>query len=156
VAAVAFHPRPAAAQHKGDPDYGLVRELVARLDGAGVPVIVSGGLTSADKVRRAYVESGADAVMIARGSLGNPWIFERLTGRRDAPPAHDEVVGELRWVIDRAGEHLGERAAHYLRKFYPWYLERLGLPRRAKEPFQRTDSLDEARALVDELVPVAA
>jgi nifR3 family TIM-barrel protein len=156
VAAIAFHPRPAAVQHKGDPDYGLVRELVARLDGAGVPVIVSGGLTSVEAVRRAYLESGADAVMIARGSLGNPWIFGRLTGRRATAPAPDEVVAELRWVIDRAGEHLGGRAPHYLRKFYPWYLERLRLPRRANEPFQRTETLDEARALVERLAPVAA
>jgi tRNA-dihydrouridine synthase B len=156
VAAIAFHPRPAVVQHKGDPDYGLVRELVARLDGAGVPVIVSGGLTSVGAVRRAYRESGADAVMIARGSLGNPWIFGRLTGQRATVPAPDEVAAELRWVIDRAGEHLGVRAPHYLRKFYPWYLERLRLPRRANEPFQRTKTLDEARALVERLSPVAA
>ena len=151
VSAIAFHPRPAAVQHKGDPEYGLVRELVRRLGGSGVPVIVSGGLTTAERARRAYVESGADAVMIARGSLGNPWIFEELVGRRSAGPARDEIVRELLWVIDRAGQHLGDRAAPYLRKFYPWYLQRLGRPRREKEPFQRTRSLDEARALVDGL-----
>ena len=49
-------------------------------------MIVSGGLRTADAARRAYEESGADAVMIARGSLGNPWIFEQLTGARSAPP----------------------------------------------------------------------
>ena len=65
--------------------------------------------------------------MIARGSLGNPWIFEELTGARDEPPAASEIVAELRWVLDRAAEHWGpERAARNLRKFYPWYLERLG------------------------------
>ena len=47
-----------------------------------MPVIVSGGLSDAESARRAYEESGADAVMIARGSLGNPWVFEELTGRR--------------------------------------------------------------------------
>ena len=151
VAAIAFHPRPAATQHKGTPDYAIARELVDRLNGAGVPVVVSGGLSTADGARRAYLESGADAVMIARGSLGNPWIFEELLGRRIAAPTRDEVIAELRWVIDRAEEHLGERAAPYLRKFYPWYLERLGLPRRANEPFQRTTTLSEARALVDAL-----
>ena len=37
-------------------------------------------------------------------------------------------MDELRWVIDRAEEHLGtERAGRYLRKFYPWYAERLDL-----------------------------
>ncbi|MGH2991592.1 MAG: tRNA dihydrouridine synthase [Solirubrobacterales bacterium] len=151
VAAIAFHPRPAAVQHKGAPDHALTRELAERLDGEGVPVIVSGALTTAQGARRAYLESGADAVMIARGSLGNPWIFEELLGRRIGPPSAGEVVAELRWVIDRAEEHLGERAAPYLRKFYPWYLERLGMSRRANAPFQRTTTLTDARALVDEL-----
>ena len=71
VAAIAFHPRSANVQHKGTPDYPLVREVVSRLD---VPVIVSGGLDSAEGARRAYELSGADAVMVARGSFGNPWI----------------------------------------------------------------------------------
>jgi nifR3 family TIM-barrel protein len=145
VAAVAFHPRPASEQHSGAPDYGLVRELVERVD---VPVIVSGGLRTAQCARAAYRESSAAAVMIARGSLGNPWIFERLTGRRSGDPAPEDIVSELLWVIDRAEEHLGTgRAAAYLRKFYPWYLERLRAPRRANQPFQRTRSLDEARRL---------
>ena len=73
-------------------------------------MIVSGGLKSAEAARRAYEESGADAVMIARGSLGNPWVFEELTGRRTAPPRREEVAAELLWVIDRAEEHLGSRA----------------------------------------------
>jgi nifR3 family TIM-barrel protein len=155
AAAVAFHPRPASTRHKGSPDYALVRELVRRLDGTGVPVILSGGLRSTQSARQAYADSGADAVMIARGSLGNPWIFEHLTGRRAARPAAAEVVSELLWVIDRAGEHLGARAATYLRKFYPWYLQRLGMPRQANEPFQRTATLDEARLLARSL-PAAA
>ena len=104
VAAIGFHPRAAATQHKGTPDYALTRELVEAID---APVIVSGGLESAEAARRAYEESGAAAVMIARGALGNPWIFEQLTGRRAAPPSRDELLAELLWVIDRAEEHMG-------------------------------------------------
>jgi nifR3 family TIM-barrel protein len=149
VAAVAFHPRPANHRHNGDPDYALVRELVERVD---VPVIVSGGLDSAEAAHCAYRESGAAAVMLARGALGNPWLFGELTGRRRRAPSTGEIVAELLWVIDRAEEHLGApRAARYLRKFYPWYLERLVAPRAVADALQRTDELPAARAIVARL-----
>jgi nifR3 family TIM-barrel protein len=146
AAAIAFHPRAATAGHKGEPDYGLTRELAGRLE---VPVIVSGGLKSAEAARRAYRESGADAVMIARGALGNPWVFEELTGRRAEPPRREEVAAELLWTIDRAEEHLGaERASRYLRKFYPWYVDSLELDREVAQELQQSADLDRARALV--------
>jgi nifR3 family TIM-barrel protein len=146
VAAIAFHPRAATKGHKGEPDYALTRELAERVE---VPVIVSGGLASAGAARRAYEESGADAVMIARGSFGNPWVFEELTSRRAAPPRREEVVAEWLWVLDRAEEHLGdERAARYLRKFHPWYVERLEAPPEVADELQRSADLARARELI--------
>ena len=132
VAGIAFHPRHASQQHSGAPDYALARELVESLD---VPVILSGGLSSDANALRAFEESGAAAVMLARGSLGDPWRFGRLLGTFTGEPSPQEVAEELGWVIDCAEEHLGvERAGRYLRKFYPWYAERLGLTRREREP----------------------
>jgi tRNA-dihydrouridine synthase B len=149
VAAIGFHPRAATVGHKGSPDYALTRELVERIE---VPVIVSGGLKSAEAARRAYADSGADAVMIARGSLGNPWIFEELTGRRQVPPEREEVAAELLWLLDRAEEHLGtERAGRYLRKFYPWYFEPLGLSSEQADELQRHADLPMARRLIADL-----
>jgi len=149
VAAIAFHPRAATKGHKGEPDYALTRELVERVE---VPVIVSGGLSSAAAARRAHEESGADAVMIARGSFGNPWLFEELTGRRREPPGRAEVAAELLWVVDRAEEHLGaERAERYLRKFYPWYTERLEAPAEVAEELQRSADIGRARELIADL-----
>jgi len=146
VAAIAFHPRSAQVQHKGAPDYDLVRRLVERTP---APVIVSGGLDSAAAARAAYELSGAAAVMIARGSFGNPWIFEELTGSRVVPPAHDEIGEELLWVVARAEEHLGQvRASHYLRKFYPWYVGRLGVDRAEAAAFQGLTDLGEAREMI--------
>jgi tRNA-dihydrouridine synthase B len=151
VAAIAFHPRAATAGHKGSPDYALTRELVEQVD---VPVIVSGGLKSAEAARLAYDEAGADAVMIARGALGNPWVFEELTGRRTNPPSREEIVAELLWTIDQAEEHFGaERAARYLRKFYPWYLESLEAPAAVADELQRSADLPRARALLSGKAP---
>lgn len=144
VAGLSLHPRSAVQGHKGLPDYALVRELVEELP---VPVIVSGGLKDAESARRAWEQTGAAAVMLARGSLGNPWLFEELVGRRTAPPTREEVLSELDWVIDRAVEHLGDaRAARYLRKFYPWYLERLGAGPGLRDVLQRAETTVQARA----------
>ncbi len=150
VAAIGFHPRSAAVHHKGTPDYELAARLVQTLP---APVILTGGLDDPEGVREAFEETGAAAVMLARGALGNPWLFEQLLGRREADPRPDEVRAELGWTIDRAVEHLGEpRAARYLRKFYPWYLPRLGLDRAEthalQEALQRAESVAEARRLL--------
>ncbi len=157
VAALSIHPRHASQRHSGSPDYALFAELVQELP---VPVLLSGGLWSAQGARRAFEQTGAAAVLIARGGLGNPWIFEELTGAREAgsEPTQTEIVDELNWVIDQAIEHIGpERAGRYLRKFYPWYVERLGGTRAQQKArqsaLQQAPDLDAARAL---LAPVPA
>ncbi|QEC50117.1 dihydrouridine synthase [Baekduia soli] len=146
VAAITFHPRSAKVHHKGVPDYDLAAELVASLP---APVILTGGLQTARQVHDAYEHTGAAAVMLARGSLGNPWLFEEVLGRRTEGPSPEEVVAEWTWVMDRAVEHLGpDRAERYLRKFHAWYVERLGGGRALKEALQQTATVEAARALV--------
>ncbi len=151
VAAIAFHPRSAAVRHKGTPDYELAARLAESLP---APVILTGGLNDAEQVRAAYSASGVSAVMLARGSLGNPWLFARLLAGREHEPTPEEVLGELRWTIDRAVEHLGEpRATRYLRKFYPWYVARLGLDpgaaRQLGELLQSAETLASAWELLE-------
>ena len=152
VAAIAFHPRSASVQHRGVPDYELARRLVRSLR---APVILTGGLSDAQAVRDAFSRTGAAAVMLARGSLGNPWLFSELLHGREEPPTAAEVLSELDWTIDRAVEHLGlPRATRYLRKFYPWYLARLDLePSRARRigaSLQSVATLAEARSALAE------
>jgi nifR3 family TIM-barrel protein len=149
VSAIAFHPRHAQQQHKGTPDYALAAEVVEKLD---IPVVISGGLSDEEHALKAFEETGAAAVMLARGSLGNPWRFERLLGLRDDEPTRDEVADELRWVIARAEEHLGvERAGRYLRKFYPWYGETMGLTKAENHELCTAPTTAHARSALDRL-----
>jgi tRNA-dihydrouridine synthase len=149
VAGLTFHPRSAAVRHAGTPDYDLAAELVALLP---VPVIVSGGLHDAAHVRWVFEYTGAEAVMLARGALGNPWLFEEVLGVRDGEPDRDEVLAEWCWVLERAAEHLGpDRAARYLRKFHPWYVERLGESKAIQDALQRAGTLGEQRAVIEGL-----
>jgi tRNA-dihydrouridine synthase B len=150
VAAIAFHPRTAAVHHKGVPDYELAARLVESLP---APVILTGGLSDAEHVHEAFDRTGAAAVMLARGALGNPWLFAELVAGREPGPSRAEVQAELDWTIDRAVEHLGEvRATRYLRKFYPWYVVRLELlahdAKRLQASLQAAESLEEVRELL--------
>jgi tRNA-dihydrouridine synthase len=146
VAGIAFHPRHASQQHRGRPDYALARELVEAIE---VPVIVSGGLSDEPSAERAFEESGAEAIMLARGSFGNPWRFERLLGLRDGEPTRGEIAAELLWVVERAEEHLGvERAGRYLRKFYPWYADTMDLSKRERNPLVTAPTTDDARRAI--------
>jgi tRNA-dihydrouridine synthase B len=146
VAGITFHPRTVKVRHKGTPDYDLAAGLVQELP---VPVIVTGGMDGPDHVRWVFEHTGCEAVMLARGSLGNPWLFAQVLGLRDGGPADEEIVEEWEWVVDRAEEHLGaERAARYLRKFHPWYAARLGATHSAQDALQRAESLSEQRAII--------
>ncbi len=154
VAGLAIHPRHASQRHKGRPDYALVRQLVEALR---IPVMVSGGLHTPEAVRTAFEQSGADAVLLARGSLGNPWLFQQVLGTREEEPSRAEVLAEVDWVIERAVEHLGaERANRYLRKFYPWYVERLGGAKALQAALQTAPSVEVARELLHEVGALTA
>jgi nifR3 family TIM-barrel protein len=149
VAGISFHPRHAAQQHKGAPDYELAGELVAVLP---APVLLTGGLSTAARARAAYEQTGAAAVLLARGSLGNPWIFEELLGIGDGRPSVEEIASELTFIIEGAEEHFGvERAGRWLRKAYPWYGERLGLPKALNRELCDSKTTAEARAFLAKL-----
>ncbi|MGI9081364.1 MAG: tRNA dihydrouridine synthase [Thermoleophilaceae bacterium] len=154
VAGISFHPRHASQQHRGKPDYALAARLVEALE---VPVVVSGGLLSDERALEAFTQSGAEAVMLARGSLGNPWRFERLLGLREGEPDAREVVEELGWIIACCEEHLGsERAGRYLRKFYPWYADRLRLPKPLQQQLVGASTTADARRVLRELQGLAS
>jgi len=146
VAGITFHPRTIKVRHKGTPDYDLAASLV---DSLPVPVIVTGGMNDPDHVRWVFEQTGCEAVMLARGSLGNPWLFEQVLGLREEGPSVHEVLEEWGWVLDRAEEHLGpERAARYLRKFHPWYAERLHAPHAVMDALQRAPTLGDQRLVI--------
>jgi tRNA-dihydrouridine synthase B len=146
VAGLCLHPRHASQRHAGRPDHESARELI---ESVPVPVIISGGLRTPEQVQDAFDRTGADAVALARGSLGNPWLFAQLLGGHHGEPTREEILAELDWVMDSAVEHLGEeRAGRYLRKFYPWYVERLRGDKQLQDELQRAESLQAARSVI--------
>ena len=67
------------------------------------------------------------------------------------------MLDELEWVIECAEEHLGrERAGRYLRKFYPWYADTLGLTKRERQALVTAPTTEHARTALRSLERVPA
>lgn len=86
VSAITIHPRTRAQGYEGHSDWGimkglveLVREWESREPGRRVPVFGSGDLFKPEDAKAMLEETGADAVMFARGAMGNPFIFRDAT-----------------------------------------------------------------------------
>ncbi|MCQ2591654.1 MAG: tRNA dihydrouridine synthase DusB [Treponema sp.] len=78
VSAITIHPRTRAQGYEGHSDWGIMRQLVELVNGR-VPVFGSGDLFKPEDAKKMLEETGADAVMFARGAMGNPFIFKDTT-----------------------------------------------------------------------------
>ena len=151
--AIAFHPRSAQVHHKGTPDYELAARLVEELP---VPVILSGGLHDREATERAYEQTGAAAVMLARGSLGNPWLFAELLGERDgaAVARGDRRRAALGHATARSSTSARSAPAATCASSTPGTSSAWAPRRLMHERFQRAATLGRgARALVAALEP---
>ncbi len=126
--AVTLHPRSRAQMFEGRADWSRIAELKRALD---IPVIGSGDLFNADDVAAMLKETGCDAVMVARGAMGNPWIFRDalalLAGGEASAPGARERLAVCRRHLALFSELEGERIALMeMRKHLSWYAK--GLP----------------------------
>jgi nifR3 family TIM-barrel protein len=78
ASAITIHPRTKAQGYEGHSDWSIMRQLVEMVNGK-VPVFGSGDLFKPEDARKMLEETGVDAVMFARGAMGNPFIFRDTT-----------------------------------------------------------------------------
>ena len=75
VKAITLHPRTTSQKFTGKANWNLIKELKESIS---IPVIGNGDINSVDDYKKMIDTTGCDAVMIARGALGNPWIFKEI------------------------------------------------------------------------------
>ena len=115
-------------------------------------------MQGAEHIRAVFESTGCAAVMLARGALGNPWLFAQVLGTRER---RADARGDPRRVAAGCSTAPSstsgpDRAARYLRKFHPWYVERLGEGKALQAALQQADTIDEQRAVIGGLQPLLA
>jgi tRNA-dihydrouridine synthase B len=152
--AVFIHGRTKTQGYSGAVDYGIIRDAKEALR---IPVIASGDNITLSSVRRMLEETGCDGVAIARGSLGNPWLFREMIcflegGGPFKRPDAREIVRVIKEHLDLVVLHYGERkGVSSFRKFIIWYTR--GLP--GSKPFRdrafRAEKREDLLGVVEEI-----
>jgi tRNA-dihydrouridine synthase B len=119
-----IHGRTRMQGYKGRVDYTIIREVKNTLD---IPVIASGDAFSPHLIKKMFDETGCDGVAIARGALGNPWLFRETiefleNGTIPRRPGLDEVADTMIRHLNLCTGFYGETVgAQIFRKFFAWY-----------------------------------
>ncbi len=154
VQLITIHGRTRMQFYEGRADWDAIRSV---RDVISVPLIANGDVETAEDAQEILRRSGADAVMIGRGSQGRPWHAGVLAGARE--PAREEIaaiaVEHYRMMLEFYGETVAVRHA---RKHLGWYLERFApdLPGEQKAAIMTSRDPDDVIARFGDAIAAAA
>jgi len=145
-----IHARTRTQFYRGAADWAVV---AAVKDAVSIPVIGSGDVFSARDAERMLEQTGVDAVMVARGAQGNPWIFRECralldTGVEIPPPTAEERIAVAREHAAALVAFAGARAFGRMRKHVAWYLHGLPNAAAARERAYGASSYEELDAVL--------
>lgn len=124
VDAVTVHPRTRSQRFTGRAPWTIIQDVVQAV---GIPVTGNGDVRSMAEARRLVAESGCAGVMIGRGALGRPWIFDESFDARSPEEQRDYKARVIARHVALIREHFGEKyALVQMKKHLAWYMEGLG------------------------------
>jgi tRNA-dihydrouridine synthase B len=155
IKALFIHGRTRDQGYSPGVDYAAIRQVKRAL---AIPVIASGDIFSGELAKKMFDETGCDGLLVARGALGNPWIFRDMEaylkkGEHLKPPARKEIAAVMK-------EHLGECVHFYgekygvviFRKFFGWYTKGMRRVRPLREKVCAARTHSQMTALFEEFV----
>lgn len=153
IAGLFIHGRTRSQAYGGLVDYQVIREVKEAVD---IPVIGSGDVFSPVMVKKMFDETGCDGVAIARGALGNPWIFRETdefldTGMLLSRPDRHEVAETMAAHLRSIAEYYSPMMAPVLfRKLFVWYTKGFRNVKPLKDRAFRAKTEDEMLELITE------
>ena len=149
VAALTVHGRVQERMYSGPVD---VRGIAVVREALSIPVIANGGISGYESAEWLRRETGCGRIMVARGAIGNPWLFRELFGEPDFSPSHEElceVMGEqVLGMFELYGDGRGMRNA---RKIILAYLVGRGYPRALRDRVRHLNTSEDFRLFHGEL-----
>ena len=152
ASAVTVHGRTRKQMYEGNADWDIIRKVKQSVN---IPVIGNGDVFSPEDAKRMLDETGCDGVLVARGAMGNPWIFKRIihylsTGEMLPEPSPkgriDMAIRHTNMMVEYKGENIGVKE---MRKHIAWYIKGLKNATSVKNMINTINSKEE---LIDVLL----
>jgi len=147
VKALTVHARTRCQKYKGDARWEWLKKL-KNTPGLEIPIIGNGDVTSPELAKKMFEETGVDGVMIGRGAIGNPWIFEQSrhyleTGELLPEPTLEEKLNvcaeQLRLSVAHQGEKYG---VIIMKKHYGQYLKGIYNGKKLRMELMKHDTMN--------------
>jgi tRNA-dihydrouridine synthase B len=149
---IIVHGRTKAQGYSGDADWDMIRQLKEHVS---IPILANGDMFTAKLAMQAIEQTSCDGILIARGALGNPWIFsqleELLAGKSPTPVTIEERVRIVKYHLELHLEHYGEKAVTTFRKHLTWYLKGLDGAKKYKERLHTAATQQDIEMILDEM-----
>lgn len=153
IHALFIHGRTKAQGYGGSVDYEIIKKVKDTLT---IPVIASGDNLNIPQIKTMFEKTGCDGVIIARGSFGNPWIFQDMirfckNGSIGETPSVGARVKVMKEHMDLLMLHYGEkRGLSVFRKFVIWYTRGVEKTRVLRDRAFRAEGVEEMYKIIDE------
>ncbi len=145
ISALAIHGRTREQFYSGTADWDIIRQIKETIN---IPVIGNGDVFEVQDAKRLLETTNCDAILIGRGSQGNPWIFKRVdhyirTGEILPEPTLEEKVNTAKKHMSLAIEEHGEYiAVREMRKHLGWYLKGLKGSARVRDEINKIENYE--------------
>jgi len=147
IKAIFIHGRTKAQGYGGEIDYKAIARIKKKLK---VPVIASGNILNAELAKKMLDETGCDAVTVARGALGNPWIFREIkeyikNGKLLERPGVEDIIKTMKSHLKLSCDFYGKkRGLSHFKKFFIWYTRSFKGVKPLRDEITRLNTLEGA------------
>jgi len=153
IAAITIHGRTRDEFYSGKADWDIIKKVK---ESVNIPVIGNGDIIDEESAKNMLEYTGVDGIMIGRGAMGNPWIFEQIehylkTGEKLPRPTNQEKYEILKEHIELDIREKGEAVAlNEMRKHIAWYTKNMKDASSFRNEINHIDNKDELMKKIED------